>query len=58
VRVGAGDVNGDLQADILLGRGPGSGPQVLALDAVSLAVLDNFFAYGASFPFGIFVAGH
>jgi hypothetical protein len=57
VRVGAGDVNGDLQADILLGAGLGSS-RLMALDTVSLAVLDNFFAYSSTFPFGIFVAGH
>jgi hypothetical protein len=57
VRVVAGDVNGDLQTDILLGAGLGSS-RLIALDAVSLAVLDSFFAYSPSFPFGIFVAGH
>jgi hypothetical protein len=57
VRVGAVDVNGDGKADILTGAGPGGGPQFNALDGVTLAVLDSFFAYDPNFPGGIYVGG-
>ncbi|MFN4262014.1 MAG: transporter, partial [Gemmataceae bacterium] len=57
VRVGAMDRNGDGFADIITGPGPGGGPHVRIFDSVTLAVLDNFFAYDPNFLGGIFVGG-
>jgi hypothetical protein len=56
VRVGAGDFNGDGRDDLLLGAGPGQRPRLQALDALSLATLDDFFAYHPTFRGGVFVA--
>src|SRR5262249_37896036 len=55
-RVAAEDVNGDGKADFIVGRGRGAGPHVKVLDAVTLAVLDGFFAFGL-FSGGTFVGG-
>jgi serralysin len=55
LRVAADDVNGDGKADIVTGPGPGQPPEVKVFDAVSLAVLDDFFAYDASYLGGVFV---
>jgi FG-GAP repeat len=53
VYVAAGDLNGDSRADIVIGAGPGGGPHVSAFDGTTLAVLDSFFAYGATFTGGV-----
>jgi hypothetical protein len=45
VRVAAVDANGDGKADIVTGPGPGQPPEVKVFDAVSLAAIDDFFAY-------------
>jgi hypothetical protein len=57
LRVAAVDINGDGKADIVTGAGPGQLPEVKVLDAVSLAVLDDFFAYDPAFRGGVFVGG-
>jgi hypothetical protein len=55
-RVGAVDVPGGY-ADILVGAGPGLPSEVRVLDGMSLAVVDDFFAYDPSFLGGVFVGG-
>jgi uncharacterized repeat protein (TIGR01451 family) len=68
VSVGAGDVNGDGRADIVVGAGAGAGPHVKVVDATMLglvlsngqisdgALLASFFAYNADSKGGVFVA--
>jgi cyclophilin family peptidyl-prolyl cis-trans isomerase len=59
VRVAAVDANGDGKADLVLGEGPGQAPEIKIMDGVSLAVLDDFFAYDSTYLGGVFVgAGH
>ncbi|MDX2131861.1 MAG: hypothetical protein SFY69_07405 [Planctomycetota bacterium] len=55
-RVGAGDVNGDGAADVIVGAGAGGGPRVRVFDGQTLGVLDSFFAYDPSFTGGVHVA--
>jgi hypothetical protein len=57
VRVGAADLSGNGRVDILTGAGPGGGPHAQALDGSTLATVDSFFAYNASFGGGIFIGG-
>ena len=56
VRVASGDVNGDGQADIITGAGPGAGPHVKVFDGATLGELKSFFAFDPAFTGGIFVA--
>ncbi len=56
VRVAAGDVLGNGQADIITGAGPGGGPHVKAFDGKSGGVLESFFAFDPAFTGGVFVA--
>jgi hypothetical protein len=56
VFVGAGDVNGDGQADIVTGAGPGGGPHVRVFDGRDLRVIYNFYAFDPSFAGGVRVA--
>ncbi|HEY1377553.1 MAG TPA: FG-GAP-like repeat-containing protein [Gemmataceae bacterium] len=56
VSVAAADVNGDGKADIVVGAGPGGGPNVRVLSGATGAVLRNFFAYAPSFRGGVSVA--
>jgi hypothetical protein len=57
VTVASGDVNGDNFADIIAGAGAGApGGHVKVFDGVTGALSSSFFAYGAGFTGGIFVA--
>jgi hypothetical protein len=67
VTVGADEINGDTNAEIITGAGPGGGPQVKVIDGNQLdnlqpnmeiadaAVLDSFFAFSSLFNGGVFV---
>ena len=56
VHVAAGDVNGDVYHDIIVGAGPGAGPHVRVFSPINQEVLHDFFAY-PNFQGGVFVAG-
>ena len=56
VDVAAGDFNADGFADIVVGAGPGGGPQVNIFDGRTGNVLTQFFAYDSSFRGGVTVA--
>ena len=56
VYVAAGDVNGDLIADIIVGADAGGGPQVTVFNGKDLSVLTSFFAYNVNFTGGVRVA--
>ena len=55
VRVAAFDTNGDGKAELVLGPGPGGGPQLRVLDGVTLAERLSFFAFDPAFIGGIWV---
>jgi hypothetical protein len=57
VRVGAVDVAGLGQSDLLTGAGPGRGPQLEVLDGITLAAVNSFFAFNPNFTGGIYVGG-
>ncbi|HEV8292232.1 MAG TPA: VCBS repeat-containing protein [Tepidisphaeraceae bacterium] len=57
VRVGAGDVNGDGNADIITGAGSGSGGHVKVFDGTTLAEVRSFLPYGVGYAGGSYVAG-
>jgi len=56
VDVAGGDFNADGFADIVVGAGPGGGPQVNIFDGQTGNVLTQFFAYDQSFRGGVTVA--
>ncbi len=56
VRVAAGDVNSDGLTEIIAGAGAGGQSQVKVFNGASGNELDSFFAFGSSFPGGVFVA--
>jgi hypothetical protein len=56
VTVATGDVNGDGQADVITGAGPGGGPHVKVFSGADNSVLFNFFAYDPRFAGGVTVA--
>lgn len=55
LRVAAVDVNGDGKAEIITGVGPSQRPEIKIFDAVTLAQLDQFFAYDEAYLGGVFV---
>ena len=56
VSVAGGDFNADGFADIVVGAGPGGGPQVNIFDGRTGNVLTQFYAYDQSFRGGVTVA--
>jgi hypothetical protein len=56
VFVAAGDVNGDGFADIVVGAGPGGGPQVKVFDGKTGQTTQSFDAFDAAFTGGVRVA--
>jgi hypothetical protein len=60
-RVASGYINGDGNADVIVGAGPGGGPHVrvfdgAALEAGTLSEIYSIFAYPSGFSGGVFVA--
>jgi hypothetical protein len=56
VRVATADLNGDGTDDIITAAGPGGGPHIRIFDGKTGAMMSEFFAYGAGFHGGVFVA--
>ncbi len=56
LRVAAGDVNGDGFVDIITSLGEGMASHVKVFDGTNLDPLASFFAYGAGFTGGVYVA--
>jgi hypothetical protein len=56
VTVAAENLSQNGHANIIVGAGPGGGPQLNIYDGASLALLDSFFAYAAQFIGGVRVA--
>jgi VCBS repeat protein/FG-GAP repeat protein len=56
VRVAVGDVNGDGEADVIVGAGSGGGPHIKIFDGEDGTLIREFFAFDASFHGGLFVA--
>ena len=58
-RVASCDVNGNDQADVVTGAGPGGGPHVRVFDGVTGSqlpgLIGSFFAYDPAFTGGVFV---
>src|SRR5262249_4863251 len=57
LRVAAADVNGDGRQAVVVAPCKIGQPDVRVFDAMSLAILDDFFAFSASFRGGVFVGG-
>ena len=55
IAINIGDINGDGQPEIIIGAGPGGGPQVRVYDFNGRPLL-NFFAYDKNFRGGVNVA--
>jgi PKD repeat protein len=56
VNVAAGDLTGSGFADIVVGAGPGGGPQITVYSGRGLSILANFYAFVPSFRGGVNVA--
>ena len=57
VRVATHDVNGDGQADLLLGGGPNDQPRVTLINGATFEEIDSFLAYAPTFFGGVYVGG-
>jgi hypothetical protein len=55
VHVGFTTVNG--HAAIITGPGRGAAPEVKVFDALSITLIDDFFAYDSGFLGGVYVGG-
>jgi hypothetical protein len=53
VSVAAGDLNGDGQAEILTGIGPGGQPRVRVFDGANLGLMHSFSVFSANFGGGV-----
>jgi hypothetical protein len=53
IYVAAGDINGDGRADIIIGAGPGGGPQIITYSGSNGQILNTFFAFPATFKGGV-----
>jgi hypothetical protein len=58
VRVATADLSSDGRADIVTGAGPGGGPHVRGLDAITLSSLEEFLVFSPVFGGGVYVGGH
>ncbi len=58
VHVGVSNVRFDGRGRLLVAPGPGHPAEVKGLDGLSLAVLDDFFAYDPGFLGGVFISGN
>jgi len=56
VRVADGDVNGDGFEDVIVGAGPGGGPQINVYDGKTFQPIRSFFGLPQAFTGGVFVA--
>lgn len=56
VRVASSDIDRDGFADIVTAAGPGGGPHVQVFSGRTGGVIKSFFAYGAGFTGGVYVA--
>ncbi|HVX86896.1 MAG TPA: FG-GAP-like repeat-containing protein [Phycisphaerae bacterium] len=56
VSIASGDVNGDGKADIIVGAGPGGGPQVKIFSGADNSLLASYYAFSSAFTGGIEVA--
>ena len=56
ITVAAGDVDADGRAEVIVGAGPGGGPQVVVFDGATGNQEASFFAYDSSFRGGVYVA--
>jgi streptogramin lyase len=56
VRVAAGNIDGDPDADIITAAGPGGGPHVEVFSGKTGALIRSFYAFGANFSGGVYVA--
>jgi hypothetical protein len=56
VRVALGDVNADGTPDLIVGAGPGGGPEVRVYNGNSTQLLLDFMAFNPAFSGGIYVA--
>jgi hypothetical protein len=54
--VASGDVNGDGAADVIVGAGPGGGPNVKVFDGITGAEVSSFMAFEPSFLGGVNVS--
>jgi hypothetical protein len=55
VTVAAGDLNGDGHAELVVGAGPGGGPNVKVFDGLTGAPVQSFFAFNPAFVGGVSV---
>ncbi|MCS6851366.1 MAG: DUF4394 domain-containing protein [Gemmataceae bacterium] len=55
VRVAVADTNGDGRLDIVTAPGANLNSRIISRDALSLAILDDFYAFHSTFAAGVFV---